>query len=103
MWKAKLTRSHLMRGLPALLVLMSVASLPGRGQDKGALDTDKSGPNAQRSNDLMLFAAKQNGLLGEDVGPWHLKASFTELDERGNAIDAVGYEELWVSPTKYKR
>jgi TonB family protein len=103
MWKAMRTRSLLLRGLPALLVLMSVASLPGWGQDKGGATADNSVPSAQGPNNLMLFAAKQNGLLGDDVGPWHLKASFTELDEQGNAIDAIAYEELSVSPTKYKR
>lgn len=103
MWKAKVTQSHLLCGLTSLLVLMSVARFPVWSQDKGALATDESDPSAQKSNDLMLFAAKQNGLLGEDVGPWHLKASFTELDEQGNAIDVVAYEEHWVSPTKYKR
>lgn len=103
MWKAQLTLSHLLRGLPVLLVLISVASLPVRGQEKGASAADNSVPNAQSPNNLMLLAANQNGLLGDDVGPWHLKASFTELDEQGTATDAVIYEEFWVNATKYKR
>ena len=51
----------------------------------------------------MLLAAKSNGLTGDDVKPWHLKASFKLYDEQGNAKDQGTYEEFWVSPTKYRR
>lgn len=52
---------------------------------------------------LMLLAAKTNGLTGDDVKPWHLKASWQMLDEKGGITDHGTYEEFWVSPTKYKR
>jgi hypothetical protein len=51
----------------------------------------------------MLLAAKTNSLTGADVQPWHLKATFTALDEKGNSTDQGPYEEFWASPTKYKR
>jgi TonB family protein len=53
--------------------------------------------------ELMLLAAKSNGLTGEDVQPWHLKATYRMLDEQGNATDNGTYEEIWVSPNKFKR
>jgi TonB family protein len=53
--------------------------------------------------ELMLMAAKLNTLTGDEVKPWHLKASFNLLDEKGNSSDQGTYEEFWVSPTKFKR
>lgn len=53
--------------------------------------------------ELMLLAAKTNGLTGEDVKPWHLKGSWKMLDDKGGITDQGTYEEFWVSPTKYKR
>ena len=52
--------------------------------------------------ELMLLAAKTNGLLGDDMKPWHLKASYKYFDENDNSTDQGTYEEYWVSPTKYK-
>jgi len=52
---------------------------------------------------LMLLAAKTNGLTGDDIKPWHLKASYKFLDEKGNVTDQGSFEEFWVSPTKYIR
>jgi TonB family protein len=53
--------------------------------------------------ELMLLAAKTNGLIGDDIKPWHLKASYTVLDENSRITDEGSYEEFYVSPTKYKR
>jgi TonB family protein len=57
----------------------------------------------QDPKELMLLAAKTNGLTGDDVKPWRLKASWKMLDEKGGITDQGTYEEFWVSPTKYKR
>jgi TonB family protein len=53
--------------------------------------------------DLMLLAAKSNGLTGSDMQPWHLKATYTLYDDKGNTSDQGTYEELWAGPTKYKQ
>ena len=53
--------------------------------------------------ELMLLVSKSNGLTGDDVKPWHVKASYQLLDDQGKVEDQGIYEELWVSPTKYKR
>lgn len=52
---------------------------------------------------LMLLAAQSNGLIGADIKPWHLKATYKVLDADGKATDQGTYEEFWVSPTKFKR
>jgi protein TonB len=51
----------------------------------------------------MLLAAQSNGLMGDDLPAWHLKASFTEFGDDGSVSDAGTYEEFWVSPTKFRR
>jgi TonB family protein len=52
--------------------------------------------------ELMLLAAKTNDLVGDDVKPWHLNATYKLFDEKGNVTDQGTYEEFWVSKTKYK-
>ncbi|MGA2635813.1 MAG: energy transducer TonB [Terracidiphilus sp.] len=52
--------------------------------------------------ELMLLAAKINGLTGDDVKPWHLKVSFTVFDGWGNASNKGTFEEFWASAHKYK-
>jgi TonB family protein len=51
---------------------------------------------------LMLVAARINDLTGDAVKPWHLKATWQMLDEKGGITEQGIYEEFWVSPTKYK-
>jgi TonB family protein len=51
---------------------------------------------------LMLLAAKTNGLTGDDVKPWHLKVSFTMLDEAGKTTDQGTIEEFYAGAHKSK-
>ncbi len=99
-------RAHSLRGLPPLLVLILATSFASWSQEPNAASADKSAavaPGAQSANDLMMLAAKENGLGGENAAPWHLKASYTVMDESGKVTDEGIYEEFWVSSTKYKR
>ena len=49
---------------------------------------------------LMLLAAKSNGLTGDDVRPWHMKASYTAYGQTGKHYGT--YEEFWGSPRRFK-
>jgi hypothetical protein len=51
---------------------------------------------------LMLLAARTNGLSGESVKPWHLKASYTLYDSHGSASDQGTLEISWISDRQYK-
>jgi TonB family protein len=51
---------------------------------------------------LMLLASKANRLTGNDMKPWHLKATYKVFDEKGIVTDQGTYEEFWASPTRYK-
>jgi TonB family protein len=53
--------------------------------------------------ELLLLAAKTNGLCGDDVKPWHLKVTYKSFDQLGDITDQGTYEEFWVSPKKFKR
>ena len=43
-----------------------------------------------------------NGLEGQ-LQPWHLVLTYDEFDEDGDNVNSGVYDELWVSPKKYKR
>lgn len=84
------------------LCALTVSSRLAMAQDVGG---PKNSAEAMTSdpNELMLLAAKANGLISDNVRPWHLKATYKLLDEKGNTTDQGVYEEFWVSPTKFKR
>lgn len=89
------------------LATFSMICLPAFAQDAApAVAPVKDVPAAAMPSDpkeLMLLAAKTNGLTGDDVKPWHLKASFTLFDESGSVTNQGTYEEFWASPVKFKR
>lgn len=43
-----------------------------------------------------------NGLEGRSQ-PWHLRVIYDEFDEDGDNVNSGVYDELWVSPKKYRR
>jgi TonB family protein len=50
--------------------------------------------------ELLELAARQNGLTGAELRPWHLKASFQVFDDEGKVKDQVTMEEFWAGPKK---
>jgi protein TonB len=74
-------------------------------QFAGTVRAQVAAPAAQPTdaNQLMLLAAKANGITGDGMQPWHLKASYTILDENGTPKDQGTFEEMWASPTSFKR
>ncbi len=55
------------------------------------------------ATELMSVGRKVNGLQGEDVQPWHMKASYEVFDNDGKSKSAGTYEEWWVSEKQYRR
>ena len=51
---------------------------------------------------LLNLGAKKNGLQNVQAAPWHMKATYQVLDERGSAKETGTFEEFWVSDTKVK-
>jgi len=53
--------------------------------------------------EILELATKTNGLGGEDLKPWHLKASFETFDEKGKSQTKGSIEVSWAGPQRYKR
>src|ERR1035437_6341541 len=79
-------------------VAMGMICHPAFAQDAmPAVAPVKEAPAAALPSDpkeLMLLAAKTNGLTGPDVKPCHLKATLIALDNNGIATGQVSYEEF---------
>jgi TonB family protein len=87
------------------LVALSMICLPvfAQGVAPAAVPV-KDAPSAAMPSDpkeLMLLAAKTNGLTGDDVKPWHLKGSFTLLNGVGAATDDGTFEMFWVNSHQF--
>jgi hypothetical protein len=52
--------------------------------------------------EFLALAAKVNGLASDNVGPWHVKATFQLLDDQGKVRESGTYEAFWKSPNQYK-
>jgi TonB family protein len=53
-------------------------------------------------NELMSLAAQLNGLSGDDIKPWHLKASYAVTDGQGATTEQGLFEEFWAGPHKIR-
>jgi TonB family protein len=93
------------------LAAVGMICLPAFAQDSPSAPAPvaapaKETPAATMPSDpkeLMRLAAKSNGLTGDGVQPWHVKATYQLLDDQGNVKDQGTYEEFWAGPAKYKR
>ena len=52
--------------------------------------------------ELLTAAAKVNGLVGAEMRPWHLKATFESLDDSGKVKETGTFEEWWVSDSEWR-
>jgi hypothetical protein len=59
-------------------------------------------PMPEDPKQLVLLAAQMNGLNGDGLHPWHLKASYTSYDANGNASDQGTIEISWASDRQWK-
>jgi TonB family protein len=87
--------------LPLCLTALASVSLAVLAQEPASAQ-DTASADHGAPNELMLAAAKINGLRSPDLQPWHLKATYKLMDEDGNSKSQGTIEEFWVSPTKYK-
>ena len=81
----------------ASIPLFAQEAAPAAAPAKEASPTLPSDPR-----ELMLLAAKTNGLAGDDIKPWHLIISFKLFDEKGNTTDQGTFEEYWAGVHKHK-
>jgi TonB family protein len=105
MRKSAISRPLYCRALLVCLVSLGFAAWGAHAQDSTPSEstTKAAQPTPSDPKELMLQAAKLNGLMGDDIRPWRLKANYELLGDDGKPTDQGTYEEFWVSPTKYKR
>jgi TonB family protein len=52
---------------------------------------------------LLTVAHEVNGLAGDDLKPWHLKANYDVLDKNNKVIATGVFEEWWAAKDKWRR
>ncbi len=60
-------------------------------------------PNLKDADALFAAAAESNGLYGDDLKPWHVKANYDILDHTNKVIATGVFEEWWAAKDKWKR
>lgn len=95
------------------VLILTLASVPGFGQ-KSAETATQPGTAAvvataasvpaipKDPKNLMLMAAKLNGLASTGSHPWHVKANYQIFDADGKPKDKGTFEEWWAGPEKWK-
>jgi len=94
------------------VLILALASAPGFGQSSGptaaqpgkaTVDDAASVPAIPKDpKDLMLLAAKVNGLSSMGDRAWYVMADFQTFDADGKPKDKGTFEEWWAGPEKYK-
>lgn len=79
-------------------VLAFIATLP-------VIDFFAKDASGMRSDLARILEAAHevNGLDGSNVSPWHMKVSYQTFDVNSQPKISGSYEELWISPKKYRR
>jgi TonB family protein len=85
------------------LAVLGFTCLPAFAQDAVSANQASAAVLPSDPRAFMLLAAKTNGLHGDDVRPWHMKATFKTYDEQGNPKDQGAYEEFWNNRKEYKQ
>jgi TonB family protein len=60
-------------------------------------------PNLKDPEALLAAARASNGLEGDDLKPWHLKATYDVFDPYGKPLATGVFEEWWAGKDKWKR
>ena len=71
----------------------------------GTVDLSAKSARNRNNDDLIPWIKAQssiNGLEAADLKPWHIVISFDEFDEDADNVNSGVFEELWMTPAKYK-
>lgn len=69
---------------------------------QAAADSLVSEPTPADPKERLRLAMQRNGLAGNGLKPWHLKADYEVFDVNGKSATTGTFEAWWVSDTKYK-
>lgn len=85
--------------LPALLALIGF-STPGAFSQAAQQTSPQPLPSDPAA--LMQLAWQQNGLHGSDLKPWHVRASWQVVNDKGKPQKQGTWEEWWAGPHESK-
>lgn len=60
-------------------------------------------PDLKKPDALFAAGLASNGLVGDDLKPWHLKANYDIFDKKNTIIATGVFEEWWAAKDKWKR
>lgn len=80
-----------------LVSVLCVAQAPAQSAASNPQQPLPSDPAA-----LMSLAWQQNGLHGKDLKPWHVRASWQIVDNKGKPEKQGTWEEWWAGPQQWK-
>jgi TonB family protein len=86
------------RLLALFLASVSPAAVFAQSQPSGA----QPAPLPKSPAQFMQLAWQQNGLHGDNLKPWHVRATWQVLDNKGQPQKQGVWEEWWVSPHEWK-
>ena len=78
--------------LPTLLGFFTVAA---HAQTAGAGTTAVQPALPSKPVELLELASRVNGLHGDDLKPWHVRAAWQTLDQNGKSLTQGTFEEWW--------
>lgn len=98
-----------------LIIILSASGLtwaqnknPGTSAQPAAAKSTAANPSGipttlpKNPKDLLLLAARVNGLDGGKPTPWHVKAVYQTFDADGHPKGQGTFEEWWVEPHKWR-
>jgi hypothetical protein len=80
-----------------ILLLLAFVASSGWAKGKGTAATLPKNPKA-----LLQMAWQANGLHGPNMKPWHVLATWQELDAQGKPEKQGTFEEWWAGPDKVR-
>lgn len=86
-----------------LICVLTFAATQGKAQNAAAPDVAAPAALPTDPKELLKLVAKTNDLTGDDLKPWHLKATYKVSGWDGKVTNEGTYEEFWVRATKSKR
>jgi len=77
---------------------------PTPDEDLRASPSPASGDVAvpKKAKELLLAAARVNGLEGPGIKPWHILVRYEKFDWLGETEQTGAYEEWWIAPNRYR-
>ncbi len=91
-------RTKILLGLALLCALTLVSSIPASAENGNG----QNSPDVNDPKSLLALASTVNGLSGDDMKPWHLKAAYDFIDASGQSADHGTIEVLWAGPKMSK-